>query len=218
MTGSRASCLWAWTTATASPATPTGTSTRPASCRGSATAYTNTENEKYEYGLFLADFAITALREGASAALTWCLGDVYYSDLDIHRQRWGLWHYKDEGWEPRPGFYSWSLVTRYTRPGSRVLAVTSSPEAPDIRAVALVSPEGKLTVLVVNRYARAIQATVSPALDRPLSLHRYEYRKDAIPTPDRGMISASGVTTAPAGGTLQLPLPAEAFVVLTELE
>ena len=45
---------------------------------------------------------MTALREGAAGALMWCLGDTYYTDQDIHRQRWGLWRYKDEGWEPRP--------------------------------------------------------------------------------------------------------------------
>ncbi|MBI2302012.1 MAG: hypothetical protein HYU66_24170 [Armatimonadetes bacterium] len=177
--------------------------------------FRNWENDKYEYGLFLADFAVTALRGGASAALMWCLGDTYYT-TDL-RQEYGLWHFKDQGWEPRPGFYAWSLLTRYTRRGSRVVAVESPAEAPDVRAVALVSARGELTVLVVNRYPQAVQVTLRLGLARPAALRVYRYSREGVPTADRGMIAASGELGFDKGAEVRFELPAEALAVATEV-
>jgi len=177
--------------------------------------FTNPANHEYEYGLFLADFAITALREGASAALQWCLMDTYYNDQT--KQQWGLWRHKDEGWKPRPGFYSWSLITRYTRPGSRVLAVESRPRTPSSRAVALESPEGELTLMAVNRYDRPLKATLQLGLDREALLRLYKYTSDSVPGPGGGMIGASAVVRILPGVETELELPRESFVVLTEV-
>ncbi len=177
--------------------------------------YTNTENGKYEYGLFLADFATTALRGGASAALTWCLMDTYYSpDLE---QQWGLWRYKDRGWEPRPGFYSWSLVTRYTRPGSQVLVADPEPRAHGLHTVALRSPDGKVTLLAVNRYQRPLTVRLDNALGRALILRVYRYTRGGIPVPGGAMISASTTLRLSPGAPTSLTLPAESFSLLTEL-
>lgn len=180
--------------------------------------FKNWENHRYEYGLFLADFAITALREGASAALMWCLMDTYYSDRDEHQQQWGLWRYRDQRWEPRPGFYSWSLLTRYTRPGSRVVAVDVDPPAHAVRAVALVSPEGALTLLAANRYQRPLKITMEAGLDREAPLRLYRYTRESIPVPGGGMIDASDTLRVSPGSELELDLPAESFVLLTEMD
>jgi len=178
--------------------------------------FKNWENGKYEYGLFLADFAITALRGGASAALMWCLGDTYYT-ADLC-QEYGLWRYKDQGWEPRPGFYSWSLVTRHTRAGSRVVAVQVSPPTPDVRAVALLSPRGELSVLAVNRYRRPLRASLQIGLRRRAALREYRYTRDSVPVPGGGMIEASRVLQAEPDSRLPLELPAESFVLLSEVQ
>jgi len=175
--------------------------------------FKNYENHKYEYGLFLADFAITALREGASAALMWCLMDTYYTDELC--QEYGLWRYRTAGWEPRPGFYSWSLVTRTTRPGSRVFQVEISPQAHDVRAIALESPEGELTVLMVNRYQRSIEAELRLDVGQATTMRRYEYTRERVPTVDREMIRPSAEVEARPTALLEATLPAESFVVLT---
>jgi hypothetical protein len=181
---------------------------------GGAT-FDNPENGKYEYGLFLADFAVTALRSGASAALTWCLMDTYYND--VAQQHWGLWTYRDTGWAPRPGFYSWSLLTRYTRPGSQIVPLLAEPAARDLHALALRSPAGELTVLLVNRYTRPLEVTLRlPDAGSPV-LRRYAYTADAIPVPGGGMIGASGVLRPSPGTPATTSLPARSFVLLTNV-
>ena len=168
--------------------------------------FDNPVNGQYEYGLFLGDFAITALNAGASAALQWCLMDTYYDDTNA--QHWGLWQYKDKGWQPRPGFYAWSLVTRYTRADSRVVKVTLAPEAGQVRAAALVAPDGRLTVMLVNRLTRPMQVSVLPGLKRTVRLRVHEYAREAA--------EPAGVVEVEQGGKAEVALAAEAFVVLTE--
>jgi alpha-galactosidase len=170
--------------------------------------FDNPENGRYEYGLWMADFAVTALRAGAAAVLTWCLFDTYYTDTLA--QHWGLWQYKDQAWEPRPGFYAWSLLTRYTRAGSRVVDVTVTPEAPSLRSVALLTPDGHLTVLLVNRYARPMSVTLQ--LGRNRALRRYAYSQETVPTRDHGLLPASGVVRSGEA----LTVPGESLVLLTE--
>lgn len=162
--------------------------------------FKNWENHKYEYGLFLADFAVTALREGAAAVLMWCLMDTYYTPE--HRQEYGLWRYRDADWEPRPGFYSWSLLTRYTRPASRVVAVEVDPPAPSVRAVALRSPQEEWTFLIVNRYPRPLSATLQAGLQREACVRLYRYSRENVPVP---------------GAEATVDLPAESLVLLTEV-
>lgn len=177
--------------------------------------FRNFDNDTYEHGLFLADFAVTALREGTSAVLMWCLFDTYYDD--VNEQQYGLWRYKDKGWEPRPGFYSWSLITRYSRPGSRVVAVECDPAAPSVRAVGLVSQEGRMTVLVVNRYRKSLTARLRLDLDHKTELRVFRYTRQTVPTHDRAMIPASDIVTVSPGEGTNVALPAESFVLITDL-
>jgi hypothetical protein len=174
------------------------------------------QNEEYGYGLFLADFGITAASNGASAALMWCLFDTYYTDELC--QHWGLWRHGEEGWAPRPGFYAWSLVTRYTRAGSRVARVVGSPAASDVRAVAFRAPGGEVSVLLVNRYARDLRVTLDLGLSRAARVTRYVYSREAVATAGDAMLGASGELRSARGGTITLEVPAESFTVLTELE
>lgn len=208
--------------------------------------YSNNENHKYDYGLFLADFAVTALRAGASGALAWCMMDVYYDQQNM--QKGGLWRFKDTGWKPRPGFYTWSLITRYTRPDSQVLLVEINPSAPSLRATALRSPVGELTVIIVNKYERHLRVTLQFEEERDSFLRVYQYTKDnvsgegghnganlslgekeveilkshgywkeTVPIPTDGMIGASNTIRVTPKSSLVIEVPAESFVLLTEV-
>jgi hypothetical protein len=176
--------------------------------------FKNWANDKYEYGLFLADFAVTALREGASAALMWCLMDTYY-DRE-HCQEYGLWRYKDRGWEPRPGFYSWSLLTRYTRCGSRVVEVEVEPATPSVRAVALVSPNGELSVLLVNRYKKAVPVVLDAGIGRDALMRVYRYTRGGVATAGGEMIGQSETVEVRKGSAVEMNLAEESFVLVTE--
>lgn len=176
--------------------------------------YKNRENAKYEYGLYLADFAVTALRERASAALMWCLMDTHYApEL---RQEWGLWRYKDANWEPRPGFHAWSLITRYTRPDSAVLQVEVHPSAFAVRTVALRSSERKLTVLIVNKYKRPLRALVETGLSPWATLRLCRYARRDLPVVGETIVASEGMPVG-RGSSLSLKLPGESFALLTQL-
>jgi hypothetical protein len=171
--------------------------------------YKNHENGKYEYGLFLADFATTALREGAAGALMWCLMDTYYGDK---KQEYGLWRHGEEGWKPRPGYYAWSLITRYTQLRSRVLEMSVDPAAFHVRAVALRAPNGALTCLVVNRYPRNLDARLQLGKSTA-KCAAFTYARDAVAAAGDGMLT-SKLLTSDRTGSVELTLPAEAFVLV----
>ena len=182
--------------------------------------FNNPENTKYEYGLFLADFAVTSVREGASAVLMWCLMDTYYqseSRGSEPKQEYGLWRFRDEGWRVRPGFYSWSLINRYTKKGSKVLDVESQPVAESIPATAFLSPEGEMTVMVVNRGNHDTTLSLNLGLKRETVMRAYCYSEQTVPTPRGSMIGTAPPVRYRPGQPLQLDLPTKSFVLLTEV-
>lgn len=176
--------------------------------------FTNPENVKYEHGLFLADFGICAAREGASAVLMWCLMDTYYQG--DAKQGYGLWRFGDEGWEPRPGFFSWSLVNRYTEPGGKVVSVDVAPQAESVPAVALLSPQGKLTVMAVNRGDGDITVSLRTGSQQERALRLYEYSRKTVPANGAAMIKASASVHAEPEKTVSFTLPGQSFVLLTD--
>lgn len=173
--------------------------------------YASPHNHRYEYGFFLADAAVTAANEGASAMLMWCLSDAEYGQ----RMKWGLWRFRDEGWEPRPGFYSWSLLTRYTERESTVHRLDCP--APGAAAVAFRVPNGgPWTLLVVNRSSRERALSVRGLAPRS-RWEPFAYREDAIPTPDREMIRPGKAEAADGEGVLRGSLPPRSFLLWREV-
>jgi hypothetical protein len=187
--------------------------------------FENPAMDSYEYGLFAADFAVEALRDGASAVLIWCLAPVYYSD-EI-QQKASLWQHKDRGWEPRPPFYSWSLLCRYTRPGAQVLATRTEPVAADLRSAAIRNPSGELTVLVVNRCLRDIRLEVAVPANPGSRFREFLYSPETIPPPDRAMLKpraeqsgasfGGGANEFHRGREFSVTVPRDSFLMLTEM-
>ena len=169
--------------------------------------FSTPHNHEYEYGVFLADCAIEAAREGVSAMMMWCLMDTNYGV----RMKWGLWRFKDEDWEPRPGFYSWSLLTRYTEKGSTIHPLAC--DVNDVSSVAFRAPNnGPWTLLTVNRRktARPFTMTGLPPKSRWES---YIYCRKSVPTPDSKMIRPGEVMQAGTDGTLKGSMPARSFIL-----
>jgi hypothetical protein len=176
--------------------------------------FENPENQMYEYGLFMGDFAIEILNSGAAAALNWCLFDQFYDDT--HCQRYGLWEFQDQGWRPRPAFYSWSLICRHSQAHSRVVQVEGEPAVQQLRAAALVAPDGKMTLMVINRYDRKMQVTLHPGSARPTKFRLFRYTQDAVQAATGDMLSCCDELTVGAQQPVQLLMPAQSFAVLTE--
>jgi hypothetical protein len=133
----------------------------------------------------------------------------YYGD---HKQEYGLWRHGEEGWKPRPGYYAWSLLTRYTQPRSRVLAMSVEPAAFHVRAVALRAPNGALTCLVANRYPRSLNARLQLGKSRA-NCAVFNYTRDAVAAAGDGML-AGKLLPPHRTGSVDLTLPAEAFVLV----
>jgi hypothetical protein len=193
--------------------------------------FENPAMDSYEYGLFAADFAVESLRDGVSAMLIWCLAPVYYSD-EI-QQKASLWQHKDRGWEPRPPFYSWSLLCRYTRPGAQVLATRTEPEAADLRTAAIRSSSGEITVLAVNRCLSDVALDVAVPAKAGSRFREFLYSRETVPTPDRAMLKpraehiwqaepgsepvGCGASALQRGRAFSVNVPRDAFLMLTEM-
>jgi hypothetical protein len=178
--------------------------------------FENNENTSYEYGLFMGDFAIAVLNSGASAALNWCLFDQYYDAT--HCQRHGLWQFKDRAWKPRPAFYSWSVINRYTQAHSHVVTTELSPACEQLRAAAIVSPSGHVTILLVNRYEREIQVQLAID-DSPVerALRTFRYTPETLASADDSLPQESSTAILPANGSVSISLPAQTFALLTDV-
>jgi len=178
--------------------------------RTGQTTYTSSENHKYVYGLFLADASIVSARAGVNGMLMWCLSDTYYG----RKMLWGLWRFRDEGWEPRPGYYAWSLLTRYTERGSTVHPV--EVEGTHAAAVAFRAPDkGRWTLLLVNR-AKKERSAAWRGLPPRSKWVPYVYSQGTVPTPDRGMIEAGEGAEADAAGELAVRVAPQSFILLRE--
>lgn len=177
--------------------------------------FENPEMDHYEYGLFAADFAIQALRDRVSATLIWCLAPVYY-DAQV-QQKASLWKHKADHWEPKPPFYSWSLLCRYTRPGSQVLTVRSDPPIADLRSVGLRSPTEEITLLVVNRCDRDVQIDVPVPGPQGRLWRQFLSSPGTVPTPDREMLKPVAQHRSILGHLLSLRVPKDSFLLLTNM-
>jgi len=168
------------------------------------------QNDTFENGLFLADVAVRAARLGIEAVLMWCLSDTNYGQA----MKWGLWRFKDEDWKPRPGYYAWRLLTRYTDLGSHVFAVAASGDvAPAIPAVAFLSPAGRWTVLIVNTNPRPTPARLKN-LPPDTCFTGYEYSPQTMTGDCEAAKTAANTERTDAQGVLQLVLPASSLTVL----
>ena len=69
----------------------------------------------YEYGLYMADYAVQAVSAGSWAVLAWMLDDNSHKNFT-----WGMWHDKPAGFKLKPWFYVWALLSRFVPAGSTV--------------------------------------------------------------------------------------------------
>jgi hypothetical protein len=78
--------------------------------------------DTFDYALHMGGYAIGVLNSGAKAGIAWCAFDVYYFDGEQF-MTWGMWKYKNKGWELKPWHGVWQEVTKAVPRGADVLAV-----------------------------------------------------------------------------------------------
>ena len=173
--------------------------------------YAPGENEKYEYGLFIVDFAIEAVNSGVALLTHWSLADTYY-DAQTYSQ-WGLIRFKTAGWSARPPWYSYSLLTRHTSPGDSVYAF-DSPTGSGIRASLFRNDEDKISIVVTNTgfEAKTVTFSTDGISDRGLSV--YLYSEATLPADNHPIIPSGSV--AISGNQLTIEVPGESAYMITE--
>jgi hypothetical protein len=154
---------------------------------GAAHPRGNRNIDTYWYGVFMADYALQALRAGTHAVNAWMLDD------NSHRGFfWGAWSNSAKGLTLRPWFYTWSLLCRFLPPGSTVYRVAVSrdgiPARPAlIRTLAVRGPRGGWTFCVVNRERQRQATVIFRVPDRGrTSLKHYVYSEAESPVDGRG--------------------------------
>lgn len=182
-------------------------------------AYYAASVETYGRGLYLAAGAVNAFKAGASGLSYWGLHDVYYYINDQGGDNGGLMEtgligYKTDGaWRFRPSYYAWGMMCNYVPFGSEIYNVTGD-NGNVIDAVAVKTPEGKWSILAVNR--SGVEQTVKiSAAAIGVPMNEYLFSEATLPT-DGNMIAPSAVSL-PEDGVYTVTLPAWSFKVLSDI-
>ncbi|KAI9010080.1 glycoside hydrolase superfamily [Hyaloraphidium curvatum] len=107
---------------------------------------TQTLRYDFRYGLWMSDYVVQAAANGASGVIVWNADDAFlvggaYGGLNL--KGWGFWNslanvsgYPEFDFQPRPWFYSFSLLARFMPRGSQPLVVSVGPWTDAVRCTA----------------------------------------------------------------------------------
>lgn len=171
------------------------------------------DTDTYRRAMYVARFAINALDSGFTYMSYWVLGNSFYDGtmMDL-----GLWKYKNKNWELRPQYYTYSLITRYTDPGSFVYG-TDLNEFGNICMVALKNENGKWTYLLANNGTTQEKLSVVNTNFSAESMDKYEVTENSIPMDGQTLgIEKNGIVEL-KNGALNFVLRPNSVMVLTDI-
>ena len=184
-------------------------------------AYYAESVETYGRGLYLAATAVNALSSGAAGLSYWGLHDVYYYINDQGSDNGGLMEtgligYKTDGvWKYRPTYYAWGLLCNYIPFGSEIYPVRGEKDSL-IDCIAVKSPDGKYSIITVNRSDAEQTVKVNASFSEKMNL--YLFSETALPTDNTNqMIPATKAIAAKDGG-YTVTIPAYSFTVLSNVD
>lgn len=159
----------------------------------------------YARGVLMTRLVLNFFNAGAAGVSYWSLIDQYYSkDADYQQmQQLGLWRYIKEAYktdstytrikkdyEVRPQYYSYSLLTRFMKPGSKIYPIDLN----DHYAIgsAFKDKEGKWTYILANATKSSkLLAINNPSIEGYFDIYRYE--KNILPKNDNLITSTETV-------------------------
>lgn len=110
---------------------------------------------------------------------------------------------------------AWGLAPVYY---SQVLSVGVNPRWDGLRAAALRSPSGEITLMITNRSPEDVAVELDIPLEKLTGCRQFVYHRQSLPTREREMIRPSATYLASPGRALSMTVPGEAFVLLTTIE
>lgn len=171
------------------------------------------DSDTFERALYIARFTTVTLAQGFTNLKYWVLGDVFY---DGTLMELGLWKYKTENWAPRPQFFTYSLLTRYTAPGAKIYPL-SLENGDYVNAVAFEIPDGSWTYVIVNASDETRKLTlVNEREGAPAALRKYEVTEEALPA-QAVMVESTRTYTA-IDRALSLEVKPQSFLLLTDMD
>jgi hypothetical protein len=175
--------------------------------------YGNRRIDSYEYGLFMADYAVQAARAGAAAVSAWMLDDNSHPGF-----YWGMWTNKEKGLKLRPWFCAWSLLSRYFPQGCTVHRMEQpSPDWRLLVANASSGSEGRAwSICLVNRGREPVDIRVKLPGGGEHVLKRFIYSRDSVGAA-KGYPSPAWTGEADLSQALRVQCPPEAVVVESTL-
>ena len=182
---------------------------------GGFSAQGNQSIATYDYGLFMADYAVQAARAGSWALLAWMLDDSSHKGFG-----WGIWSDSASGLKLRPWFHPWSLLCRYVPPGSTVYRPKQSSDKVRVLAARAPGKDGGWTFCVVNPSRRPAKIALSvpdSEARAAVTLKRYLYSADSAKADDDGFPVPVATEQGDLRKGLDLECPARAAVFLTSL-
>lgn len=171
----------------------------------------NLNMDSVYYGLFMADYAVQALRAGSHAVSAWMLDDNCHQGFN-----WGMWSNAASGMRLRPWFYTWSLLSRYCPPGATVYAPSQPSE--DVRLLAVEHPERGWTFCAVNRGDAAAYPVLQAEAAGTQRVKRYVYSDLTRPCDEKGFPVPVADEEADFAQAVRVECPARAMVLLTSME
>ena len=177
---------------------------------------------EFFYGLDLPLLAMDVMDGGLSGMAVWMLDDSMHSNGDSGRPEdlkvWGFWNILGEEVfgdasleEPKPAYYSWSLMCRYFPRGCDILE-TEAPQVDGLRMVAA-GKDGHRTFAVVNFSDRQRVLDVQIPLSDGV---RFEYVEGSCPVDENGL--PKPVSTGLEGSSHRLCVPAQSFVLISDFK
>ena len=158
-------------------------------------SHTTMDTYSPERGLEIARIALNMFNMGSQGMSYWVLFSQYYGRGDFNTGKimdMGLWGFADEGYNCRPMYYAYSMITRFIEESDVIFPIQSSDE--NIVAVAFRQGD-EWSYCVVNNGDEAKKVSFVNMDSFPGELTRYVYDEANVPT-DNQVIGASGTVTA----------------------
>lgn len=184
-------------------------------CNGSGSHYTS-DKLSPERGLDIARISLNFFNMGSQGMSYWVLFSQYYGKNDFNTGNimdMGLWGFADEGYQCRPVYYAFSMITRFIEENDVIFPIISSDE--NIVAVAFRQGE-QWSYCVVNNGDEAKQVSFVNMDNYPGTLNRYVYDEANVPT-DNQVIGSNGSVQAD-GRVITDTIAPRTFVIYTNKE
>lgn len=185
-----------------------------------------TNRSSFAYGVWMADYALQAMRAGQAGLIAWDMDDAMhtggtYGALGL--KGWGFWNslagskgYPADDFKLRPWFYTWSLLCRLFPRGAQTLVVSSTGETA-CRVAAARLPDGRgLSLAIVNESAAPRTVMLTMPGTGAMTLREYRYFATERPADEHGFpVPAAVHQNVKLASGLQVQLPGAGVVFLT---